>query len=569
MSSISRAASVPIPEFILDSSYKAQILFYQLLAYIELIPGSKIIIRYIKSSHKNDPVRTLLEIILVIFAIRYFTSKKYEVKKKDFIKLQTNEVDDLIDEWEPEPLVLPLKDEERWKLENIPVSETSISTHIKTDKKFDILNLSSLNFLNFGTHERVKKESIKVIQHNGVGACGPPNFYGNQDIHIKLEDDLKKFFGTEGAILYGQDFTTAGSVLPSFLKRGDFVLADSNVNLSIQKALQLSRASIYWYNHNDLDHMESILIELNDKYFKHEKKGEISRKFIVTEGLFLNSGDYPDLPKIVELKKRFKFRLFLDESLSIGVLGKTGRGLTEFFNVPITEAEIIIGSMATSLSSSGAFCIGDAVMTYHQKIGSLAYCFSASLPPYVAKATSTALELIDESIEDGESVLLKRLQDNTSYLHKLISNDRVITKYFDVLSVPESSILHLTLNSKLRESFELPPAYTGQNSLIGNLNKKSISDKFVFKLNQEEKLLTKLVQQVLEDGDILLAHSNYSFSQEILPLIPHLKILINVDLTKPEMNKVHQVLKEEVSKLFKNLGKNEFNKLDVFHVTTS
>jgi serine palmitoyltransferase len=485
------------------------------------------------------------------------------VKKKDFIKLQNNEVDDLIDEWEPESLVLPLKKDEKWMLDSIPVIESAISTHVKTATKSDVLNLASLNFLNFGINPKVKEESTHIIHQNGVGACGPPNFYGNQDIHIKLENDLTSFFGTEGAVLYGQDFTTAGSVLPSFLKRGDFVIADSNANLSIQKALQLSRASIYWFNHNDLEHLESILEELHDKFFKYEKKGTIPRKFIVSEGLFSNSGDYPDLPRLVELKKKFKFRLFLDESLSLGVLGKTGRGLTEHYNLPRSDVDITIGSMATALSSSGAFCIGDSAMSYHQRIGSLAYCFSASLPAYVARATSTALQLIDESVVDGESSILKKLHGNTSYLHKLITSDRVISKYFKVLSKPESCVVHLVLDPKLRESFDLPEAYTGQGSPISILNKKSVSDKFLKSLNQEEKLITRLTRQVYENGDVLLAHSNFSLNQEMLPLVPHLKICVNVDLSKDDLSRAYKVLHAEVEKLFKNLTKEQFYNLEV------
>lgn len=533
-----------------------------ILSYMESIPGGSIIVRYIKSSHKNDPIRTLFEIALLGFAIKYFTTAKYERKKKDYVRLNQNEIDDLIDDWIPEPLVQSVESKESWQLDSIPVVKGPIDTKVELIDTHGakILNFASNNFLNFGVDSKVKKECSKVIHSNGVGACGPPNFYGNQDIHIKLENDLASFFGTESAVLYGQDFCTAGSVLPSFLKRNDTVIADSSVNVAIQKALILSRCDIYWYNHNDLEHLEQIMKDLNENVFKYEKP--ISRKFIITEGLFMNLGDYPNLPRLIELKKKYKFRLFLDESFSLGVLGKTGKGLAEEFNIERSEVDITIGSMANAFCSSGGFCIGDRVMSYHQRIGSMAYCFSASLPAYVARATSVGIQLIKDSINEknGESSILSKLHGNNKTLFDLFSKDSKISKLVEIKSCSKSSILHLEINSQIRSLLNLPTSYTGTGSELAYRIKKGITDKFIEELNNEELLLQKIIDEVKSQG-ILITRSRFTYEQESLPLIPHLKIHSNVDFDKGDLIKAHDIISKIIVNNLDGITLEKFTKL--------
>src|SRR5699024_1303029 len=125
-----------------------------------------------------------------------------------------------------------------------------------------VANLATYDFLNLNELDEIKKAASECISHVGVGACGPPNFYGTQDVHVRLEEDLARFLGTDAAILYGQDFVTASSVIPSFLKRGDLCVVDQGVNLAIQKALIVLRADIEWYDHNDMDHLRQILTEI-------------------------------------------------------------------------------------------------------------------------------------------------------------------------------------------------------------------------------------------------------------------------------------------------------------------
>jgi serine palmitoyltransferase len=114
---------------------------------------------------------------------------------------------------------------------------------------------------------------------------------------MKLEKDLASFLGTEDAIIYSQAFATISSVIPAFCKRGDILVVDRGVNFAIHKGIQLSRSTVRWYDHNDLKSLEEVL-ESTGKEMK-KKKLPLTRRFIVTEGIFENDGAMIDLPKIV------------------------------------------------------------------------------------------------------------------------------------------------------------------------------------------------------------------------------------------------------------------------------
>ena len=112
---------------------------------------------------------------------------------------------------------------------------------------------------------------------------------------MKTEADVASYLGTEGCILYAQAFSTISSVIPSFCKRGDVIVADRAVNFSIRKGLDISRSNIKWYNHNDMDDLELVM----QKVVKDQAKKKLTRRFIVTEGLFETTGDSIDLPRLV------------------------------------------------------------------------------------------------------------------------------------------------------------------------------------------------------------------------------------------------------------------------------
>lgn len=158
-----------------------------------------------------------------------------------------------------------------------------------------VTNLASYNFYNFNANEQIKDKAIQTLRTYGVGPCGPPQFYGTQDVHMKTEADIAAYLGTEACIVYAQAFSTISSVIPAFCKRGDIIVADRAVNYSIRKGMEASRSTIKWYNHGDMDDLERVI----RKVVKDQKGKKLTRRFIVSEGLFEITGDSADLPRLV------------------------------------------------------------------------------------------------------------------------------------------------------------------------------------------------------------------------------------------------------------------------------
>lgn len=530
--------------------------FVTALNNLEYIPGGSIILRYIKSSYQNDPIRSLLEFCLVLFALSYFLSSKKKENKSELVRFSRKEIDELCDEWEPAPLVNEVTELENWELKSVPEIIGQNGAHVKLNNKTAV-NLASQDFLNLNENDRIKESARVEIRSAGVGACGPPNFYGTQDVHVRLEEDLARYLDSEQAIIYGQDFVTAGSVIPAFLKRGDLCVVDSGVNIALQKALIVSRADIEWYDHNDVDHLEQILSQLKPVL---DRQKPIRRRFIITEGLFANSGDIANLPRIVELKNKYKYRLFLDESLSIGVLGGTGKGLPEHYGVSRDEISITIGSMANSFASSGGFCVGVNPMVHHQRISSNAYVFSASLPPYSAKVTFQAIReiLAPENLDPttGKSKLMVQLHKKTVDVYDRL--EAALEKLpMHIVSSPQSPMIHLRLREKVREQLNLPLMY-GNSTFITTGKPAKLLNEFDEYLNLESFILQKVIDYVLEHEGILITRSKLILEHENLPVLPpHLLIMINIGVKEEELDRVVEVLPKAIENVFSNIKSEE------------
>jgi serine palmitoyltransferase len=267
------------------------------------------------------------------------------------------------------------------------------------------MNLASSNFYNFASNETLREKAVAALRTYGVGPCGPPNFYGTQDVHMQTEADVAAHLGVPACIVYAQAFSTITSVIPAFSKRGDIIVADKAVNYSIRKGIQLSRSTVYWYEHNDMDDLERVL----QRIVKQFARKPLTRRFIVAEGLYENVGDMVDLTKLarppffpqcpsnkpqIQLKTRYKFRAILDETWSYGILGATGRGATEYHHVDPASVDMIIGSLSGALCAGGGFCAGAQAVVEHQRISSTAYTFSAALPAMLATTASETVRML-------------------------------------------------------------------------------------------------------------------------------------------------------------------------------
>lgn len=255
----------------------------------------------------------------------------------------------------------------------------------------ECLDLATYDFHSFSTLPEVVDVARAAVNAYGVGSCGPRSFYGTIKPHLLVEQDLAKFLKTDDAVVYSFAYATVATLISCFSSRGDYLVYDEGVSTSVMEGCKLSRSDIRAYKHCDMASLEEKLKEVVAK----DGTKKPHRRFVVTEGVFYETGDICPLPQILALCHKYKFRLVLEDGYGFGVLGKTGRGTPEHFNIPTMDVDVYIGSLSTSMGAVGGFCAGASNMVDHQRLSAHAYVFSASLPPYVTASVSQCLTVLD------------------------------------------------------------------------------------------------------------------------------------------------------------------------------
>ncbi|CAH2090747.1 unnamed protein product [Euphydryas editha] len=331
-------------------------------------------------------------------------------------------------EWKPLPLV-----ERDYEVDEPPLME-------KIDEK--VLNVGATSFLCLDKEPTIMENAIKSLHKYGVGSCGPRGFYGTIDVHLELEERLANFMQVEETCVYSYGFSTIASAIPAYAKKPDIVFADEKVWFAIQKGLDASRSTIRYFKHNDMNDLEHLLEEATAKKELNPKR----RAFLIAEAIYFNTGKMCPLRKLVELARRFKLRIILDESLTIGVIGKRGRGLTEHLNVPRDEIDLIVGSLEHSFATIGGFCAGTHFVVEHQRLSGLGYCFSASLPPMLTQAAISALDILEKNPS-----IINELNENSKKLNIALTK----LKHYTFSGEELSPVKHIYLkNSELSDDLK-------------------------------------------------------------------------------------------------------------------
>ncbi|KAK7044202.1 serine palmitoyltransferase component [Paramarasmius palmivorus] len=494
------------------------------------LPGSAVIERYVRSSHQNDPGRTFLELVLVVFVIRTLLQSRTRADRngKNFIEFTEKEIDELVDEWRPEPLAEELDEREAAELAAVPIVAGPNGPRpklVNTGKT--AYNLASLNFTGLAGNEHIKQRAIETLRKYGVGSCGPAGFYGTVDVHLDLERDIADFLGTEAAILYSQGFSTVSSVIPAFCKRGDIIVADRGVTMAVQKGIEISRSTVRWYDHNDLKSLEEVLQAVEKD--RKKKRAPLTRRFIITEGIFERDGAMVDLPKLIELKYKYKYRLVLDETFSFGSVGRTGRGLTELYNVPASKIDMLVGSVAIGLCAGGGFCAGSANVVEHQRINGPAFVFSASMPPLLAVSGSEGINVLRST----PSVL--------ENLHENIRAARAILERVDGITIPShpaSPIIHINLPTAAQ-----PPPHKPSNP-----TSPLPRDAPQWDIVGEEKILQDIVEEALAQG-VMITKAKRLRGMEITEARPSIRLALTSALSKKDTEKAANIVKSAIVKV--------------------
>lgn len=443
-----------------------------------------------------------LEAVLVIWVFWLLVHKSYKPQR---LELTEQEKEQLIAEWTPEPLV-PVSDENQSSPK--PRTITGKVGKIVTVDGKDCLNAATHNYLGLVEHEKLEEAALQCLRKYGVGSCGPRGFYGTVDIHLELEARLAKFMRQQEAVLYSYGFSTISSAIPAYAKHGDVIFCDDGVNFAIQKGLVASRSQIFFFKHNCIEDLERLLKQQEERDKVNPKKAKVTRRFLVVEGIYMNYGDICPLPRMIELKNKYKVRLFIDEACSFGVLGDTGRGITEHFNIPIEEVDLITGTLEAAVPGYGGFCVGTSFIVDHQRLSGLGYCFSASLPPFQAGVAIAALDIIE-----ANPGIIGTLKENCIYMHEhLIKIPDLI-----ILSVNLSPIKHLYVAEPM-------PRAQALNRLSG------------------------IVAYAMKEG-VALAIAQYLNNEEHKLPPPSIRLIVTSVMTADDMDRIFTVLKEACKNL--------------------
>lgn len=244
---------------------------------------------------------------------------------------------------------------------------------------------ASYSYLGLVGHPRINAAAKDAIDRFGTGTHGVRSLAGSLTLHRELEEKIADFKGADSAITFSSGYVTNLTVISTMVGRGDYVISDKLNHASIVDGCLMSGAKFLRFRHNDMESLEQRLQQA-------ASDGEAA-KLVITDSVFSMDGDIIDFPKVVELCKKYSAWLMIDEAHSIGVLGKTGRGIEEHFGMPGT-IDIKMGTLSKTIPSIGGYVAGQRDVIEYLRHTSRAYIFSAALPPAQAAAAKTAFDVI-------------------------------------------------------------------------------------------------------------------------------------------------------------------------------
>jgi glycine C-acetyltransferase len=264
----------------------------------------------------------------------------------------------------------------------------------------EVLNFCANNYLGLSNHPRLVQAAKDMMDQRGYGMSSVRFICGTQDMHKTLEEAISKFFKTEDTILYAACFDANGGVFEPLLTADDAIISDALNHASIIDGVRLCKAKRYRYANADMADLERCLQEAQEQRFR----------IIVTDGVFSMDGNVAPMDKICDLAEKYNALVMVDESHSAGVVGATGRGVSEFYNT-YGRVDIYTGTLGKAFGGAmGGFTTGRKEIIDMLRQRSRPYLFSNSLAPAIVGASIEMFKMLDESNE-----LHDRLVENVEY----------------------------------------------------------------------------------------------------------------------------------------------------------
>jgi glycine C-acetyltransferase len=324
-----------------------------------------------------------------------------------------------------------IKEAGLYKNERIIVSPQGAEIELNSGQK--VLNFCANNYLGLSNNAELVKAAKNSLDDHGYGMSSVRFICGTTDLHKELEKKIAGFFGTEDTILYAACFDANGGVFEPLLTSEDAIISDALNHASIIDGVRLCKARRYRYENADMEDLETQLQTAREQRFR----------LIVTDGVFSMDGNVAPLDKIITLAEKYDAMVMVDESHSAGVVGKTGHGLTELYNLK-GKVEIITGTLGKAFGGAiGGFTTGKKEIIEMLRQRSRPYLFSNSIPPMIAAA---GIRMIDMMTETNE--LQDRLHRNAEYFIKNMTSNG-----FDIKPTKSAICAVMLYDAKLSQEF--------------------------------------------------------------------------------------------------------------------
>src|SRR3989338_3427338 len=302
-------------------------------------------------------------------------------------------------------------------------------SRVRKNNRKDYIVLGSNDYLGLGSHPDVVSAAHKALDLYGFGSTGSPVTTGTTDLHNELCEKIAKIHKKEAAILFNSGYAANIGIISAVTAENDLIVADALCHASIQDAMQMSKATSRFFKHNDVAHLEQILLKERENY---------NGCLVVTEGVFSMDGDTANLDEIYYLARKYNCRIMVDQAHCFGVIGPNGLGICDKFNL-LRETDIIMGTFSKIGGAIGGFATGSVEFIEWLRAFSRAQVFSVSLPPSTVAAVSAALDVftnnksilqnlhsnIDHFVKNLESLGYKFHQKQESAVIPVVVGDEV------------------------------------------------------------------------------------------------------------------------------------------------
>ena len=297
----------------------------------------------------------------------------------------------------------------------------------------EVLNFCANNYLGLSNNPRLIKAAKGMMDRRGYGMSSVRFICGTQDVHKELEAAISKFFKTEDTILYAACFDANGGVFEPLLTADDAIISDALNHASIIDGVRLCKAKRYRYANADMEDLERQLQAAQEQRFR----------IIVTDGVFSMDGNVAPIDKICDLAEKYDALVMVDESHSAGVVGPTGRGVSEFFNT-YGRVDIYTGTLGKAFGGAmGGFTTGRKEIIDMLRQRSRPYLFSNSVAPAIVGAALETFKMLDESNEIHD-----KLVENVNYFR-----DKMMAAGFDIKPTQSAICAVMLYDAKLSQVY--------------------------------------------------------------------------------------------------------------------